>query len=222
MKMVNLCNNIRKYSFTLEKNGLWKIILYRSLKELCLVLKSVMVIFLQISRKLPSTSPQMTVTILFLTYVIYWIAMFGQILQMILILAAFITVFKRYRDIDVMKCYTEDDVLSSFLAVFRYAHRYVNTSNINPVEFWSKILSLTDEHFFWKPTTLMIEIWLCAPFCNVSLERLFSKMNHIKTTLRNRFTNDSSNSIFRINISGLSLQSFHDEHLEKYVNFLLV
>ena len=84
--------------------------------------------------------------------------MFGQILQMILILAAFITVFKRYRDIDVMKCYTEDDVLSSFLAVFRYAHRYVNTSNINPVEFWSKILSLTDEHFFWKPTTLMIEI----------------------------------------------------------------
>ena len=57
-----------------------------------------------------------------------------------------------------MKCYTEDDVLSSFLAVFRYAHRYVNTSNINPVEFWSKILSLTDEHFFWKPTTLMIEI----------------------------------------------------------------
>ena len=44
-------------------------------------------------------------------------------------------------------------------------------------------------------------------------------MNLIKTTLRNRLTNDSSNSIFRINISGLSLQSFHDEHLEKCVNY---
>ena len=118
-----------------------------------------------------------------------------------------------------MKCYTEDDVLSSFLAVLRYAHQYFNTSNINPIEFWSKILSLADEHIFWKPTTLIIEICLCAPFSNVSLERLFSKMNLIKTTLRNRLINDSLNSILRIDISGLSLQSFHDEHLEKCVNY---
>ena len=37
-------------------------------------------------------------------------------------LAVLITVFNQYKDIDVMKCYTEDDVLSSFLAVLRYAH----------------------------------------------------------------------------------------------------
>ena len=117
-----------------------------------------------------------------------------------------------------MRCYTEDDVLSSFLAGLRYALRYFNTSNIDPIEFWSKILSLADEHF-WKPTTMIIEICLCAPFFNASLERLFSKMNLIKTTLRNRLTNDGSNSILRINISGLPLQSFHDEHLEKCVNY---
>ena len=134
-------------------------------------------------------------------------------------LAALMTVFNRYTDIDVMKCYTEDDVLSNFLAVFRYAHQYFNTSNITPIKFWSKILSLADEHIFWKPTTLIIEICLCAPFSNASLERLFSKMNLIKTTLCNRLTNDSLNSILRINISGLSLQSFHDEHLEKCVNY---
>ena len=68
-----------------------------------------------------------------------------------------------------MNFYTEDDVLSSFLAVLHYAHQYFNTSNINPIEFWSKILSLADEHIFWKPTTLIIEICLCAPFSNVSL-----------------------------------------------------
>ena len=44
-------------------------------------------------------------------------------------------------------------------------------------------------------------------------------MNLIKTTLRNRLANDSLNSILRINISGLSLQRFHDEHLEKCVNY---
>ena len=88
--------------------------------------------------------------------------------QYSLLLAALITVFNRYKDIDVMKSYTED-VLSSFLAVLRYAHQYFNASNINPIEFWSKILSLADEHTFWKPTTLIIEICLCAPFSNVSL-----------------------------------------------------
>ena len=44
-------------------------------------------------------------------------------------------------------------------------------------------------------------------------------MNLIKTTLHNPLTNDSLNSILCINISGLSLQSFHDEHLEKCVNY---
>ena len=44
-------------------------------------------------------------------------------------------------------------------------------------------------------------------------------MNLTKTTLHNRLTNDSLNSILRISIRGLSLQSFHDEHLEKCVNY---
>ena len=65
-----------------------------------------------------------------------------------------------------------DDFLSSFLAVFRYAYRQFNTSNINPIEFWNRILSLADENIFWKPTTLIIEICLCAPVSNASWERL--------------------------------------------------
>ena len=121
--------------------------------------------------------------------------------------------------ITVLKCYTEDAVLSSFLAVLRYAHWYFNTSNIDPIEFWSKNLSLAGEHIFWKPTALIIEICFCAPFSNASLERLFRKMSLIKTTLHNHLTNDSLNSILRILISGLPLQIFHDEHLEKCVNY---
>ena len=105
-----------------------------------------------------------------------------------------------------MKCYTEDDVLSSFLAVLRYAHQYFNTSNINPIEFWSKILSLADEHIFWKPTRLIIDICLFAPFSNTSLGRLFSKMNVIKTILHSRLTNDSLNSIL---LYSILFQTYH-------------
>ena len=200
--------------------------MYRSLKEWCLVLKRVMVIFNQISRNPPSRSPQMMVIVLFFDVCrILNCNVWPNVrddsdtaTHYSLQLAALITVFNQYKDIDVMKCYTEDDVLSSFLAVLRYAHRYFNTSNINPIEFWSQILSLADEHIFWKPTTLIIEICLCAPFSNASLKRLFSQMNLIKATPCNHLTNNSLNSILRIN-SGLSLQSFHDEHLEKCVNY---
>ena len=66
---------------------------------------------------------------------------------------------------------------------------------------------------------LIIEICFCAPFSNVPLERLFSKMNFIKTTVCNSSTNNSLNFTLSINISRLSLQSFHDEHLEKCVNY---
>ena len=84
--------------------------------------------------------------------------------------------------------------------------------------FGARFFLLQMKTFFRKPTTLIIEICLCAPFSIASLKRLFSQMNLIKTTLRNRLTEDSLNSILQTNISGgLSLQSFHDEHLENCV-----
>ena len=85
-----------------------------------------------------------------------------------------------------MKSYTEDDVLSSFLAVLCYAHQYFNTSNINPIEFWSKILSLASCRLTHFVENHCID--------NASLEILFSKTNLIKTILRNRLTNDSLSS----------------------------
>ena len=91
----------------------------------------------------------------------------------------------------------------------------MHTDTLILLTFGSKTLSLADEHTFWKPTTLIIEICLCAPFSIASLERLFSKMILIKTTLHKHLTSDSLNSVLHIIISGLSLQSFHDEHLAK-------
>ena len=44
-------------------------------------------------------------------------------------------------------------------------------------------------------------------------------MNLIKRPQCNHLTSNSLNSILCSNIKGLSLQSFHDEHLEKCVNY---
>ena len=44
-------------------------------------------------------------------------------------------------------------------------------------------------------------------------------MNLIKTTLRNRLTNGSLNSILHVTMSGIYLESFRKEHLENCVNY---
>ena len=44
-------------------------------------------------------------------------------------------------------------------------------------------------------------------------------MNLIKTTLRNRLTNESLNSLLRIRISGISLNRFHNNYLQRCVAY---
>ena len=124
-----------------------------------------------------------------------------------------------YKQTKSLDCYDENDVSDSFFAIVRYAVRYFNVQNVNPIDFWSKILSLKEEHTDWKPASLLIEICLCAPFSNAILERFFSQMNLIKTTLRNRLTNESLNSLLRIRISGISLNGFHNNYLQRCVAY---
>ena len=54
--------------------------------------------------------------------------------------------------------YDENAASDSFFGIVHYAVRYVNVQMVNPIEFWSKILSLKEEHANWKPASLLIEI----------------------------------------------------------------
>ena len=94
-----------------------------------------------------------------------------------------------------LDCYDENNVSNSSFAIVRYAVRYFNVQKANPIDFWSKILSLKEEHADWKPASLLIEICLCAPFFNAIFKRFFSQMNLIKTNLQNRPINESLNSL---------------------------
>ena len=90
---------------------------------------------------------------------------------------------------------------------------------VNPIDFWSKIVSLKEEHVDWKPASLLIEIFLCVPFTNAILKQFFNQMNLIKTTLQNRLTNESLNSLLHKRISGISLNGFHNDYLQRCVAY---
>ena len=129
-------------------------------------------------------------------------------------LTALQKMFDRYKNMEVFNTFTSDDVTESFCAVTRYSSRYFNTSNVKPIEFWSKILLLHEENNSWKATLLLVELCLCAPFSNASLERLFNHMNIVK----NRLSNESLNSTLRIRVSGISVATFHTTYLKKFVH----
>ena len=81
------------------------------------------------------------------------------------------------------------------------------------------MLSLQDEHPHWKGAMLLIEICLCAPVSNASLERLFSQMNIVKSNTRNRLKNDALNAVLRIKISDISINEFHETYMQRCANF---
>ena len=66
-------------------------------------------------------------------------------------LAALMMVFNRYNDIDVMKCYTEDDVLSSFLAVLRYHTNTLILLTLTQSNFETRFFLMQMNTFFGNP-----------------------------------------------------------------------
>ena len=116
---------------------------------------------------------------------------------------------------EVLKSDTEHDICHIFLAVTCYAYKYFDTSNLNLIEFWNKILSLQDKHVIWKPTTLLVEIYFLCSIFKYSIRKPFQS-DLLKTTVQNRY---SLNSFLHICISEISLGSFHNEHLENCVKY---
>ena len=126
---------------------------------------------------------------------------------------------ERYSAMSIFENFTVNDIVDGFIDITNYAARYFTISKINPIEFWGKIMSLNKEKESWKGCFLILEICLCAPFSNATLERLFSHMNIVKSNIRSRLSNDSLNSTLHIRLNGISLGKFHEEFCSKCVDY---
>ena len=91
--------------------------------------------------------------------------------------------------------------------------KYFKMINVGILEFWSKIFKLQDENLQWQPVFVIIEICLCIPIFNASLERLLSQMNLVKSTVHNRLKNSALNAVLRIKVSNVSVETFPKEHV---------
>ena len=103
-------------------------------------------------------------------------------------LQSLLNVYSRFARMGIFTSCTEDQVIDSFLPIVRYGVKYFSIKSLDVLEFWSKMFSFKVENPHWREALLIIEICLCAPVSNASLEGLFSQMTIIKSHVRNRLS----------------------------------
>ena len=82
-------------------------------------------------------------------------------------------------------------------------------SNIKHLEVWEKVFQCKDEKEDCSNILHMIELMLIVVFTNTKLERLFSRVNRVKTDLRNQLSWNHLDVCFRIVEEGAAVDTFN-------------
>ena len=82
------------------------------------------------------------------------------------------------------------------------------------MKLWSKLLIIGKNNEHGKDIMLILELCLCTPFFNATLERFFGHLKVVKTQLRSNLSAESLKSFIRIRMKGLSLKEFNQDNLE--------
>jgi hypothetical protein len=133
-------------------------------------------------------------------------------------LQALKNLYDRYNDMEIFNEISWEAVLNGFVDIVHYASQYFSLPTANPIDLWGKIIILSKNKPNWKGISLIVEICLCAPFSNASLERFFSHMNIVKTETRNRLSQKSLNAILAIRMFGISLAEFNKSYVKDCVS----
>lgn len=105
--------------------------------------------------------------------------------------------------VEVSECREE------YLPLVRYATTYFNVDIDDPLAVWSKLYEISKlSTSRWNNIFKLIELCLCTPYSNASLERFFSHLGVVKNDWRNRMNEENLTDLLRIKVVGLSLEDF--------------
>ena len=127
-------------------------------------------------------------------------------------LTAVTKIYQKYKLMDVFTSTTLNSLIIGYIDVVRYAYRYFNIDSTDPMKLWSKLCMLGKDKESWKDIIFLIELCLCTPFSNATLERFFIHLKVVKTELRSKLSSESLNSIMRIRMKGVSLADFNEKY----------
>ena len=107
---------------------------------------------------------------------------------------------------DVDKAVTEWDTLKTFVQPLVSSNK-----EITYLEVWKRVLTNDSIKAECENILHLIEILLIIPFTNVKVERMFSRMNRIKSDWRNRLNQDTLDDLLRISEDGPTLDDFNPD-----------
>ena len=126
-------------------------------------------------------------------------------------------IYDQFSKMKIFEGIEKTEVIDGYIEVVRYCQRYFNYEKIDKFELWHKILLLCESKKEWYSVCLIIEICLCTPCSNATLERFFSHLKFIKTDQRTALSAGSLNAIMRIKLRGTSITEFSEKFLDKVV-----
>ena len=92
-------------------------------------------------------------------------------------------------------------------------------NSVNYLDVWSRIFSEKNIRESCKNSLHIIELLLITPTTNAKIERMFSRMNRVKTDWRNRLSRDRLEHNLRIGEEGPCVQDFSpDEAVARWYN----
>ena len=100
----------------------------------------------------------------------------------------------------------------------RYCQQYLEFEKSNTTPLWLKALLLCKDKHEWCSIALVIEIRLCKPCSNATLERFFNHLKVVKTDQRTSLSSFTLNSILRVKLRQIPITHFHEKFADKTVS----
>ena len=119
----------------------------------------------------------------------------------------------------IFESVTCESLQNGYADIICYAHQYFGVDKIKPMNLWSKICLGNKEKESWHYIILLVELCLCTPFSNATLERFFSHLKVVKTEIRSILSSESLNSVMRIRMKGLLISEFKENYSNGCVDY---
>lgn len=125
-----------------------------------------------------------------------------------------------YRRYEVKIPATLDELIDSYTDIVKYANRYFNIIENNPLDIWAKIGAIKMHKENFKVAMLLIELCLCAPYSNAEVERFFNHMKYVKSSTRTSLSQYNLNCILVLKLLGadISLECFDEKFAYRCVD----
>ena len=101
-----------------------------------------------------------------------------------------------------------------YLSLVKFVHDCMGNaaaSTMDPIELWQTLENIKGESF--PEIFFVIEMCLCPPFSNATLERFFSHMGVVKTDWRNRLNEKSLEDNLSIDVAGPDLTKLSETYV---------